>query len=88
MKTANIPNDLFRVKKYIKSDPNKIESGINIWISVIDVITVPPIKSLKPFHPDHSSCFDWDIPYLFILENIKLQSIFILRYYNGYSIIL
>jgi hypothetical protein len=35
MKIAKIPKEIFCVKKYIRIDPNKIESGINIWISVI-----------------------------------------------------
>lgn len=35
IKIANIPNAIFCVKKYIRSDPNKIESGIRVCISLI-----------------------------------------------------
>ena len=74
MKIVNIPNAIFWVKKYINSEPNKIESGISIWISVIVFITVPPIKSLNLLHSVGSSVAD--IP-LFIRFGI---------YYKAYSI--
>jgi hypothetical protein len=60
IKIPNIPKAWFCVKKYIISDPNKIESGINKLISVIVLITVPPIKSLNLLHT--VGCSTLDIP--------------------------
>ena len=53
--TAKTPNATFCVNTYKSNEPNKIESGINAFISPIVDITVPPIKALNL---PHTVCSD------------------------------